>query len=156
LQPIDCTLENNTEESLDFGLDHMSRTEYQVYKNYKKQPIGPFRFVFKEGMGYDVTADKDIKERTLICEYIGEVITLRKCVDLEATNKNDSIMDLRVGCNSDETLIIRPEKLTNMARFINGINNVKGSNKANVATVRKLTKGIPSVVLYSIRAIKRG
>ncbi len=65
-------------------------------------------------------------------------------------------MDLRVGCNSDETLIIRPEKLTNMARFINGINNSKGSNKANVATVRKLAKGIPSVMLYSMRAIKKG
>ena len=134
----------------------MSRNEYQVYKNYKKQPIGPFRFVFKEGMGYDVIVDKDIKEKTLICEYIGEVITLRKCVDLEATNKNDSIMDLRIGCNSDETLIIRPEKQTNMARFINGINNVKGSNKANVEAVRKLAKGIPTVMLYSMRAIKKG
>lgn len=84
------------------------------------------------------------------------MITLRKCVDLEATNKNDSIMDLRIGCNSDETLIIRPEKQTNMARFINGINNVKGSNKANVETVRKLAKGIPTVMLYSMRAIKKG
>jgi hypothetical protein len=65
-------------------------------------------------------------------------------------------MELRAGCNSDETLIIRPEKQTNMARFINGINNAKGSIKANVATVRKLAKGIPTVVLYSIRAIKKG
>lgn len=43
-----------------------------------------------------------------------------------------------------------------MARFINGINNAKGANKANVATVRKLAKGIPTVMLYSIRVIKKG
>ena len=61
-----------------------------------------------------------------------------------------------MGCHSEETLIIRPEKYTNMARFINGINNQKGSNKANVATVRKLAKGMPTVILYSIRNIKKG
>lgn len=65
---------------MDFALDHMTSTEYQVYKRYKKQPIGPFRFVFREGMGYDVVADKDIKEKTLICEYVGEVVSLRKCI----------------------------------------------------------------------------
>lgn len=44
--------------------------------------MGPLNFVYKEGMGYDVVADRDIKEKTLICEYIGEVVTLRKCVEL--------------------------------------------------------------------------
>ena len=43
-----------------------------------------------------------------------------------------------------------------MARFINGINNSKGTNKANVATVRKLAKGIPTVILYSIKNIRKG
>ena len=43
-----------------------------------------------------------------------------------------------------------------MSRFINGINNSKGSSRANVATVRKLAKGYPTVILYSIRNIKRG
>ena len=67
LVPIDCTLDINTEESLDFGLDHMSRAEFDIYKRYKKQAVGPFRFEYKEGMGYDVVADRDIKEKTLIC-----------------------------------------------------------------------------------------
>lgn len=67
LFPIDCSLDNNTEESLDFGLDHMSTAEYNIYKKYKKQPVGPYKFSFKEGMGYDVVADKDIKEKTIIC-----------------------------------------------------------------------------------------
>lgn len=26
LYPIECTLDNNNEESLDFGLDHMTKT----------------------------------------------------------------------------------------------------------------------------------
>jgi len=43
-----------------------------------------------------------------------------------------------------------------MARFINGINNTKGGNKANVATVRKLAKGMPTVILYAIRNIRKG
>lgn len=107
-------------------------------------------------MGYDVVADKDIKEKTIICEYIGEVVSLRKCIELEAISKNDSLMELRTGYNSDETLIIRPEKMTNMARFLNGINNTKSSSKANVGTVRKLAKGMPTVVLFSLRSIKKG
>lgn len=43
-----------------------------------------------------------------------------------------------------------------MARFINGINNSKPSSKPNVATVRKLAKGMPTVILYSIKTIKKG
>ena len=43
-----------------------------------------------------------------------------------------------------------------MARFINGVNNHKAGSRPNVATVRKLAKGMPTVVLYSIRAIRRG
>jgi hypothetical protein len=65
-------------------------------------------------------------------------------------------MELRVGCNSEETLIIRPDKFTNMARFINGVNNTKSTAKANIATVRKLARGIPTVILYSLQGIKKG
>lgn len=65
-------------------------------------------------------------------------------------------MELRVGCNSEETLIIRPDKFTNMARFINGVNNTKSTSKANIGTVRKLARGIPTVILYSLQMIKKG
>lgn len=43
-----------------------------------------------------------------------------------------------------------------MARFINGINNSKPKSKPNVATVRKLARGVPTVILYSLRVIKKG
>ena len=43
-----------------------------------------------------------------------------------------------------------------MARFINGINNKRTGSRPNVATVRKLAKGMPTVVLYSVRGILKG
>lgn len=39
----------------------MSRAEFEVYRRYKKQPIGPFKFEFRKGMGYNVVADRDIR-----------------------------------------------------------------------------------------------
>ena len=43
-----------------------------------------------------------------------------------------------------------------MARFINGVNNTKSTSKPNIATVRKLAKGVPTVILYSLQNIKKG
>ena len=43
-----------------------------------------------------------------------------------------------------------------MARFINGINNSKATSRPNVATVRKLAKGMPTVILYALRNIRKG
>lgn len=43
-------------------------------------PIGPYIFRKIKGKGYDVVADKDIPAKSLICEYIGEVVSLRECV----------------------------------------------------------------------------
>jgi SET domain-containing protein len=60
------------------------------------------------GKGYDVIADRPIPQRTLICEYVGEVVTHRECIELESRSKNDSLMELQAGKNSDETLFIRP------------------------------------------------
>lgn len=59
--------ENLYEESLNFGLLQMSKIEQEVYEKYRKQPFGPFKLVFKEGMGYDVIADKDLPACMLVC-----------------------------------------------------------------------------------------
>ena len=53
-----------------------------MYEKYQKQPFGPFKVVFKEGMGYDVIADKDLPEYMLICEYVGDVVSYRKVIEL--------------------------------------------------------------------------
>lgn len=61
-----------------------------------------------------------------------------------------------MGKNADETLYIRPEKYTNMARFINGVNNHTGKHKINVGSVKLMNKGKPGVFLYTTRRIKKG
>ena len=45
-------------------------------------PIGPYILRMIKDKGYDVIADRDIPERTLICEYVGEVVSLRECIEL--------------------------------------------------------------------------
>lgn len=67
---------------MDFGLAYMSKAEEKEYLLYKSQPIGPFSFTISDQKGVDVVADMDIPAYTIICEYIGEVMTLRKCIDL--------------------------------------------------------------------------
>ena len=64
-------------------------------------------------------------------------------------------MELRVGKNADETLLIVPSKYTNIGRFINGINNEKGG-KPNIETLRALGNGKPVVILYTSRKVKKG
>ena len=56
---------------------------------------------------------------TLIGEYLGEVRTLRQVL----FDENDSIMELLSTGDADTTLMIRPEKFSNIGRFFNGINN---------------------------------
>ena len=104
-------------------------------------------------MGYDVIADKDLPKGLIVCEYVGDVYTHRDV--LEHSKDNDSIMELKVGKNADESLMIVPREHTNIARFINGINNEKG-NKPNLSTIRALAQGKSVVLLYTSKKIKKG
>lgn len=45
----------------------MNPLEYDIYKKYKAQPFGPFKLIYKENMGYDVIADKDLPKGMLVC-----------------------------------------------------------------------------------------
>jgi hypothetical protein len=83
LMPIDCSLDDDSEHSMDFGLVHMNKSELAAYDAYKKQPIGPFKLVYKENMGYDVVAGKNLPSNMIICEYIGDVVTLRSLIKQE-------------------------------------------------------------------------
>lgn len=71
---------------------------------------------------------------------------------------NDSLMELMIGVDADSSLIIKPEKYTNMARFINGINNsnAESRKKANVKTIRFNIVGRPTILLYASRKINKG
>ena len=104
-------------------------------------------------MGYDVVAGKSCAKDMIVCEYIGDVVTLREVIRTD--RKNDSLMEYKVGRNADETLFIKPTHYTNIARFINGINS-KGKKKPNVKSLRTTIQGKPSVILYTTQRIKEG
>lgn len=48
-----------------------------MFREYKKQPIGPFILQYKEKCGYDVVADRDLDKGMIVCEYVGDVYTMR-------------------------------------------------------------------------------
>lgn len=43
-----------------------------------------------------------------------------------------------------------------MGRFINGVNNLTGKNKINLASIRMLYKGKPGIFLFTTRNVKKG
>ena len=51
-------------------------------------------------------------------------------------------------------MIIRPDKFTNMARFINGVK--KNSKEENIESMKLLYKGKPVVLLVASRLIRKG
>jgi [histone H3]-lysine27 N-methyltransferase len=65
-----------------------------------------------------VEADKSIKELTIITEYVGDVDFL---VNRECDN-GDSILTLLL-LLPFQSLVICPDKRSNIAHFVNGINN---------------------------------
>lgn len=128
----------------------------KMFREYKRQPIGPFNLEYTEKMGWDVVADRDLPKGMIVCEYVGDVYTVRNALYLQ--EKNDSVMELWKGKNADQSLLIVPRRYTNIARFINGINNQdpKSKEKQNVEDIRCLVQGRPVVILYTIKAIKKG
>lgn len=68
------------------------------------------------------------------------------------------MMELLTTNDADSSLLIWPQKKTNIARFINGINNSKEEavKSMNVQTVRLLVDGRPRIILYARRDIVKG
>lgn len=63
-------------------------------------------------------------------------------------------MDLWIGRHSDEKLVIRPSKWTNIARFINGVKDFRSS--PNIVSIRLCFRGLPVILLIANRDIKKG
>lgn len=64
-------------------------------------------------------ADKHIRDLTIITEYVGDVDYLKN----RENDDGDSMMTLLTAANPSKSLVICPDKRSNIARFINGINN---------------------------------
>ena len=92
----------------------------------------------------------------IVCEYVGDVYTNRDRINLPESG--DSTMQLKKGKNADQSLLIVPTNYTNIARFINGVNqsDAQKKKKQNVETVRYLVNGRPAVILYTSKQVKKG
>lgn len=82
LECHNCSLFEDNEDSLDFAIEHLSNSDLKMFREYKKQPIGPFILEYKETCGYDVVADRDLEKGMIVCEYVGDVYTMRECIEL--------------------------------------------------------------------------
>lgn len=56
-------------------------------------------------------------------------------------------MDLWIGRNAEEKLVIRPERWTNIARFINGTKT--NHSRRNIDTVLLCLRGLPVILLIA-------
>ncbi|KAF5732451.1 Lysine-specific demethylase 5C [Tripterygium wilfordii] len=112
----------------------------------------PLMVVFDPLEGFTGEADRFIKDLTIITEYIGDVDFLRNRKD---DYNGDSMMTLLTAANPSQSLVICPEKRSNIARFINGINNhtPEGKKKQNLKCVRYNVDGECRVLLIADRNI---
>ncbi|BAT83083.1 Histone-lysine N-methyltransferase [Vigna angularis] len=114
----------------------------------------PLMVVFDPLEGFTVEADRPIKDLTIITEYVGDVDFLKN----RENDDGDSIMTLLSASDPSKTLVICPDKRSNIARFINGINNhtPEGKKKQNLKCVRFDVGGECRVLLVSNRDISKG
>ncbi|XP_043701721.1 histone-lysine N-methyltransferase ATXR6-like [Telopea speciosissima] len=114
----------------------------------------PLMVVFDSQEGFTVEADRYIKDFTIITEYTGDVDYLRN----RENDDGDSMMTLISAVDPSQSLVICPDKRSNIARFINGINNhtPNGKKKQNLKCVRYNVNGECRVLLIANRDIPKG
>ncbi|KAL0321573.1 UNVERIFIED_CONTAM: Histone-lysine N-methyltransferase ATXR6 [Sesamum calycinum] len=114
----------------------------------------PLMVVFDPREGFTVEADRFIRDLTIITEYVGDVDYLKN----RENDDGDSMMTLLTAANPSKSLVICPDKRSNIARFINGINNhiPGGKKKQNVKCVRFNVNGECRVLLIASRDIRKG
>ncbi|GMP24928.1 hypothetical protein CsSME_00002024 [Camellia sinensis var. sinensis] len=114
----------------------------------------PLMVVFDPQEGFTVEADRFIKDLTIITEYVGDVDYLK----IRENDDGDSMMTLISAADPSKSLVICPDKRSNIARFINGINNYTpdGKKKQNLKCVRFDVNGECRVLLIANRDIPKG
>ncbi|KAK7394252.1 hypothetical protein VNO78_14774 [Psophocarpus tetragonolobus] len=114
----------------------------------------PLMVVYDPLEGFTVEADRSIKDLTIITEYVGDVDFLKN----RENDGGDSMMTLLSASDPSQTLVICPDKRSNIARFINGINNhtPEGKKKQNLKCVRFNVGGECRVLLIANRDIMKG
>ncbi|KAL6508289.1 Histone-lysine N-methyltransferase atxr6 [Orobanche hederae] len=110
--------------------------------------------VFDPREGFTVEADRHIRDLTIITEYVGDVDYLKNRED----DDGDSMMTLLTADDPSRSLVICPDKRSDIARFINGINNhiPGGKKKQNLKCLRFNVNGECRVLLIASRDIRKG
>lgn len=140
------------------GMQVLSREDTEALNLCKnmmaKGDWPPLMVVFDPVEGFTVEADKLIKDLTIITEYVGDVDYLKN----RENDDGDSMMTLLCASDPSKSLVICPDKQSNIARFINGINNhtPDGKKKQNVKCVRFDVNGESRVLLIANRDIPKG
>lgn len=140
------------------GMQVMSKEDIEALNACKKMmergECPPLLVVFDSREGFTVEADRFIKDLTIITEYVGDVDYLKN----REHDDGDSMMTLLSARDSSKSLVICPDKRSNIARFINGINNhsLDGKKKQNVKCVRFDVDGECRVLLIASRDIRKG
>ncbi|XP_059304542.1 histone-lysine N-methyltransferase ATXR6 [Lycium ferocissimum] len=140
------------------GMQVLSKEDTETLhlcKNMMKQgEWPPLMVVFDPKEGFTVEADVFIRDWTIITEYVGDVDYLKNRED----DDGDSMMTLLSTNDPSKNLVICPDKRSNIARFINGINNhtPDGKRKRNVKCVRFDVDGESRVLLIASRDIRKG
>ncbi|KAF8097120.1 hypothetical protein N665_0294s0025 [Sinapis alba] len=96
-----------------------------------------------------------IEDLTIITEYVGDVDYLSNGED---NYDGDSMMTLLHATDPSQCHVICPDKRSNIARFISGINNhtPEGRKKQNLKCVRFNINGEARVLLVANRDISKG
>lgn len=126
----------------------------QCQRMMERGECPPLLVVYDPVEGFTVEADRFIKDLTIITEYVGDVDYLRN----REHDDGDSMMTLLSASATSRSLVICPDKRSNIARFINGINNhtPEGRKKQNLKCVRFDVAGECRVLLVANRDISKG
>ncbi|GKV25560.1 hypothetical protein SLEP1_g34981 [Rubroshorea leprosula] len=140
------------------GMQVLSKEDTETLNLCKKMmergECPPLMVVFDSNEGFTVQADRGIRDLTIITEYVGDVDYLEK----REYDDGDSMMTLLSAANPSKSLVICPDKRSNIARFISGINNHsrEGKKKQNLKCVRFNVNGECRVLLIANRDIRKG
>lgn len=140
------------------GMREMPRDDKEAFDKCKAMCKSglwqPLTVAYDMRQGFVVEADEDIKDMTFIAEYTGEVDYMC-CRHYDSGN---SIMGLLFSDDPIKELVICPDKRSNIARFLSGINNhtEEGRKKQNVRCVRYSINGEARVILIAMRDILKG
>ena len=152
----DLIYSENINKNIKYTSKELNTYDKLIYYKAKQRMLlcnyAPIEIVKNSNQGgYVVKATNDIDIYTLICEYSGKV-------DYRANIKidNDSLMGLANNENDEYNLDIIPNEVSNIARFISGINNISMKHMQNVRSIQCTIDGSPHIILYSDKRIKKG